>query len=130
MSVLIATVPGCPADAANRGARARANGKAANVMISSAFGCPYEGEVKVERVVQLAEQVLEVLRTKGHDVVVREPWASSMGHAHAIEILRDAHRQVGGDASIDQFPPVEVHRRQGTRHRHARPHGGGQRDRA
>ena len=28
-------------------------------MISSAFGCPYEGEVEVERVVELAEQVLE-----------------------------------------------------------------------
>ncbi len=39
--------------------RATENGRRANVMISSAFGCPYEGEVKVERVVELAEQVLE-----------------------------------------------------------------------
>ncbi len=39
--------------------RAQDNGRRANVMISSAFGCPYEGEVEVERVVELAEQVLE-----------------------------------------------------------------------
>jgi hydroxymethylglutaryl-CoA lyase len=41
------------------GARARENGLRANVMISSAFGCPYEGEVKVERVVELAKRVIE-----------------------------------------------------------------------
>ena len=40
------------------GGRAKDNGLRANVMISSAFGCPYEGEVKVERVVELAEQVV------------------------------------------------------------------------
>ncbi len=39
--------------------RAQRHGRRANVMISSAFGCPYEGEVTVERVVELAEQVLE-----------------------------------------------------------------------
>ena len=39
--------------------RAKDNGLRANVMISAAFGCPYEGEVKVERVLELAEQVLE-----------------------------------------------------------------------
>ncbi|MDX1515729.1 MAG: hydroxymethylglutaryl-CoA lyase [Woeseiaceae bacterium] len=38
---------------------ARAEGRRANVMISSAFGCPYEGEVPVERVLELAERVLE-----------------------------------------------------------------------
>ncbi len=41
------------------GARARQNGLRANVMISSAFGCPYEGVVTVERVVDLAKQVVE-----------------------------------------------------------------------
>lgn len=41
------------------GAKARSAGLRANVMISSAFGCPYEGEVKVERVVELAKQVIE-----------------------------------------------------------------------
>ncbi len=40
-------------------ARAGQNGVRANVMISSAFGCPYEGEVKVERIVELAKQVIE-----------------------------------------------------------------------
>jgi hydroxymethylglutaryl-CoA lyase len=41
------------------GARAKENGLRANVMISSAFGCPYEGVVDVERVVELAKQVTE-----------------------------------------------------------------------
>jgi gamma-glutamyltranspeptidase len=31
----------------------------------------------------------EALRAMGHDVVMKEPWAGSMGHAHAIEIVRD-----------------------------------------
>jgi hydroxymethylglutaryl-CoA lyase len=39
--------------------RAQENGLRANVMISSAFGCPYEGEVKVERIVELAKRVIE-----------------------------------------------------------------------
>ena len=39
--------------------RAKQNGLRANVMISSAFGCPYEGEVKVERIVELAKRVTE-----------------------------------------------------------------------
>jgi len=40
-------------------ARAKQNGLRANVMISSAFGCPYEGVVEVDRVVELAKQVTE-----------------------------------------------------------------------
>ena len=39
--------------------RAKDNGLTANVMISAAFGCPYEGEVAVERIVDLAGQVVE-----------------------------------------------------------------------
>ena len=39
--------------------RAKQNGLRANVMISSAFGCPYEGEVKVESVVELAKRLIE-----------------------------------------------------------------------
>jgi hydroxymethylglutaryl-CoA lyase len=38
---------------------ARAAGIRANVMISSAFGCPYEGEVQVSRVLDLVDQVME-----------------------------------------------------------------------
>jgi hydroxymethylglutaryl-CoA lyase len=41
------------------GRRAKENGKIANVMISSAFGCPYEGEVPVSRVVEIAERVMQ-----------------------------------------------------------------------
>ena len=40
-------------------AKAKSAGLRANVMISSAFGCPYEGEVKVERVVELAKQLVD-----------------------------------------------------------------------
>ena len=39
--------------------RAKAEGRRANVMISAAFGCPYEGEVSIDRVLELAEQLLE-----------------------------------------------------------------------
>jgi len=41
------------------GKRARQNGRIANVMISSAFGCPYEGEVPRSRVVEIAKKVME-----------------------------------------------------------------------
>ena len=40
-------------------ARAKDNGRIANVMISSAFGCPYEGEVPVQRVVDIANAVMQ-----------------------------------------------------------------------
>jgi len=40
-------------------ARAKANGKIANVMISSAFGCPYEGEVSPDRIVEIAKKVMD-----------------------------------------------------------------------
>ena len=39
--------------------RAKANGKIANVMISSAFGCPFEGEVSPHRVVDIAKKLVE-----------------------------------------------------------------------
>jgi len=38
---------------------AKQAGIRANVMISSAFGCPFEGEVPVRRVLELVEQVME-----------------------------------------------------------------------
>lgn len=38
---------------------AKAAGIRANVMISSAFGCPYEGEIPVARVLELVDQVME-----------------------------------------------------------------------
>jgi hydroxymethylglutaryl-CoA lyase len=40
-------------------ARAKANGKVANVMISSAFGCPFEGEVAPSRIIEIAKRVAE-----------------------------------------------------------------------
>lgn len=38
---------------------AKVAGIRANVMISSAFGCPYEGEVPLRRVLELVDQVME-----------------------------------------------------------------------
>ncbi len=38
---------------------ARAAGMRANVMISSAFGCPFEGEIPLARVLSLVDEVLE-----------------------------------------------------------------------
>ncbi len=39
------------------------------------------------------------LSSKGHEVIVVEPWAPSMGHAHAIEIIRDEHDEVASYAA-------------------------------
>jgi hydroxymethylglutaryl-CoA lyase len=38
---------------------AKAAGIRANVMISSAFGCPYEGEIPLSRILELVDQVME-----------------------------------------------------------------------
>ena len=43
--------------------------------------------------------VAEALAAKGHDVVMRDPWTSTMGHAHAIEIVRDADGAVASYAA-------------------------------
>ena len=40
-------------------ARAKKNGRRANVMISAAFGCPYEGEVPLSGVLEIARRVME-----------------------------------------------------------------------
>lgn len=40
-------------------ARAKNSGKIANVMISSAFGCPFEGEVSPRHVVEIAKRAME-----------------------------------------------------------------------
>jgi len=39
--------------------RAKFNGKIPNVMISAAFGCPFEGEVDPGKIVEIAKKVLE-----------------------------------------------------------------------
>jgi len=39
--------------------RAKEHGRRANVMISSAFGCPYEGEVQISQVVEIAKRVVQ-----------------------------------------------------------------------
>jgi hydroxymethylglutaryl-CoA lyase len=42
------------------GRRAQESGLKASVMIASAFGCPYEGTVDVERVVELARRLVDI----------------------------------------------------------------------
>ena len=39
--------------------RCRAAGVRCNVLVASAFGCPFEGEVPADRVIELADQLLE-----------------------------------------------------------------------
>ena len=60
---------------------AKAAGIRANVMVSSAFGCPFEGEVPLQRVLDIVDQVMEgrTCRTgagrqhRGRCVPVRSP---------------------------------------------------------
>lgn len=40
-------------------ARAKEHGLRANVMISAAFGCPYEGEVPLDRVLEIARRIMD-----------------------------------------------------------------------
>jgi hydroxymethylglutaryl-CoA lyase len=74
---------------------ARAAGLRANVMISAAFGCPYEGEVALERVVEIARRV-----------VAAEPvelaFADTIGVAVPTQIRRviRAVRDVVGDVPL------------------------------
>lgn len=39
--------------------RAKTNGKIANVIISAAFGCPFEGEVNADRIIEIAKKLLD-----------------------------------------------------------------------
>ena len=45
------------------------------------------------------ESVAPALATMGHRVVLQEPWTSLMGHAHAIEIVRDEDGAVASYAA-------------------------------
>ena len=62
-------------------------------MMRSQHGAPESTELES----RVHAGVPEALAAMGHDVVVREPWTSSMGHAHAIEVVRDV---AGGMASF------------------------------
>ena len=55
-------------------------------MMSGHLGPPDRTEIES----RAHGHVPAALEAKGHGVVICEPWASSMGHAHAIEIIRDA----------------------------------------
>ncbi len=53
-------------------------------------------------------EVVAGLRERGHDPEVIDPWSSSMGHAHAIEIIR-----VGSDAPSSTFAAAADPRSEG-----------------
>ena len=77
------------------GRRAKDNGKVANVMISSAFGCPYEGEIPVQRVVDIAKQVVEA-----------EPAELGIADSIGVAVPAQIHDLVGAlkDALGDAIP--------------------------
>lgn len=76
-------------------ARAKEHGLRANVMISSAFGCPYEGEVSVDRVVEIAQRLVE---TEPAELGI----ADSIGVAvpEQVEDLLARVREVSGDLPL------------------------------
>ena len=71
--------------------RAKAQGLRANVTISAAFGCPFEGEVAIERVVTMAKQLVA---SGPHELAIADtigvanPW-------HVTELLEAVKHAVG-----------------------------------
>ena len=70
--------------------RAHAAGLQANVTISASFGCPFEGEVPIERVVQMA---VELAQANPHEIAladtigVANPW-------HVTELLQAVKKAI------------------------------------
>lgn len=69
--------------------RSRQEGRSANVTISAAFGCPFEGEVPIERVVDIAVELADETPREiaiADTIGVADPW-----HVDALfTALRDA----------------------------------------
>ena len=78
--------------------RAQQNGLRANVMISSAFGCPYEGEVKVERIVELAKKV-----------VVAEPAELGIADSIGVAVPNQVTELLGRVREVIGDLPVRCH---------------------
>jgi hydroxymethylglutaryl-CoA lyase len=74
---------------------ARAAGMRANVMISSAFGCPFEGEVPLRRVLQLVDQVMT-----GEPVELGLADSIGVGVPAQVSEMIDAVRERIGDVPI------------------------------
>ena len=81
------------------GRRAKENGRIANVMISSAFGCPYEGEVPVARVVDIARRVMEA-----------EPAELGIADSIGVAVPAQIHELVGAlRAALGDAVPLRFH---------------------
>ena len=62
-------------------ATARAHNKHVNLILGTAFGCPYDGEVAIERVLSIAEQFLSA---GVHEITL----ADTIGVAHPVAITQ------------------------------------------
>lgn len=74
---------------------AKAAGIRANVMVSSAFGCPFEGEVPLARVLQIVDQVME-----GDPVELGLADSIGVGVPAQVEEMVAAIRERIGDTPI------------------------------
>ncbi len=69
--------------------RAKEHGVAPSLVVSVAFGCPYEGEVPVERVVETVEACMEV-----------EPSRLSLADTIGVATPRDVTERIGAIAPV------------------------------
>jgi hydroxymethylglutaryl-CoA lyase len=74
---------------------AKAEGMRANVMVSSAFGCPFEGEVPLSRVLEIVDQVMA-----GEPVELGLADSIGVGVPDEVEAMLEAVRARIGDTPI------------------------------
>lgn len=74
------------------GARARRDGISASVTMSTAFGCPFEGEVPHARVVELTKQ----LRDAGFGEIALADTIGAAGPSDVSALLREVREVTGG----------------------------------
>lgn len=78
--------------------RAKAHGVRANVMISAAFGCPYEGEMKAEQVLAIAHRVMEA-----------EPFELGLADSIGVAVPDQVTRLVGEFRRQFDDTPLRCH---------------------
>jgi len=78
--------------------QAKAEGRKTSVMISAAFGCPFEGEVPVQRVLEIAKQVMQA-----------EPDELAVADSIGVGVPKQVHEVIG--ALKDAYPntPLRCH---------------------
>ena len=78
--------------------QAKAHGRRVNVTISSAFGCPYEGEIPVQRVLDIAKQVLQA-----------EPDELAIADSIGVGVPAQIHEVLGRVKEIAGDTPLRIH---------------------